>query len=129
MQRLTVTADPGRLDQVLANLVANAIRHTPAGGSVTLDAERVEDTVRITVADTGAGIAAEDLPYLFDRFWRGDRSRTRSGDASTAASASPSPASLCARMAAKSAWRASRARARPSRSICRWANGTQIKAD
>ncbi len=78
---LTVDADPGRLDQVLGNLVANAFRHTPAGGSVTLRAEGVDGHVRISVADTGEGIPAEDLPYVFDRFWRGDRSRARGGAA------------------------------------------------
>jgi signal transduction histidine kinase len=118
---LTITGDVGRLDQVLGNLVANAIRHTPRGGSITLRAEPVlssaegpvlssaegpvlssaegpvlssalspskgtaegpaRDSVRITVRDTGKGIPAEDLPYIFDRFWRGDRSRSHAGGA------------------------------------------------
>jgi two-component system OmpR family sensor kinase/two-component system sensor histidine kinase BaeS len=99
---LTVEADPKRLEQVLSNLVGNALRHTAAGGEVVLAAESVEwsarpdrsanessprpvrsgdatFTVYLTVSDTGAGIPAEDLPYIFDRFWRGDRSRTREG--------------------------------------------------
>jgi len=74
---LTSDADPDRLDQLLSNLVANALRYTPAGGKVTLRAAPLEGGVRLTVADTGAGILEEDLPYIFDRFWRGDRSRTR----------------------------------------------------
>jgi two-component system OmpR family sensor kinase/two-component system sensor histidine kinase BaeS len=77
----TVTGDGGRLEQVLSNLVANAMRHTPAGGSIRLRAESTNQGVRITVADTGQGIPAEDLPYVFDRFWRGDRSRSHAGGA------------------------------------------------
>jgi signal transduction histidine kinase len=73
---LTVTGDAGRLDQVLSNLVANAIRHTPRGGQITLAAAAQLDGVQITVSDTGEGIAAEDLPFIFDRFWRGDRARS-----------------------------------------------------
>lgn len=74
--QVLIDADAGRLNQVLSNLVMNALRHTPAGGQITLGAERQADLVRIRVCDTGEGIAAEDLPYLFDRFWRGDRART-----------------------------------------------------
>jgi two-component system OmpR family sensor kinase/two-component system sensor histidine kinase BaeS len=77
----SVTGDVGRLDQVLGNLVANAVRHTPAGGAITLRVEPVEEGVRILVRDTGEGIPAEDLPYVFDRFWKGDRSRSRAGGA------------------------------------------------
>ena len=74
---LTVRGDYTRLDQVLGNLAANAIRHTPASGQVTLRALANPDGgVRLQVHDTGAGIAPEDLPYIFDRFWRGDRART-----------------------------------------------------
>jgi signal transduction histidine kinase len=80
--RLTVSGDAGRLDQVLSNLVTNAIRHTPSGGSITLGASELEGRVRITVADTGEGIAPEELPFIFDRFWRGDRARTHSGGSS-----------------------------------------------
>ena len=68
--------DVGRLDQALGNLVANALRHTPVGGTITLQAEPVDGAVRITVSDTGEGIPAEDLPAVFDRFWKGDRSRS-----------------------------------------------------
>ncbi len=74
--RLIINADYGRLDQVMGNLVANALRHTPAGGSVTLRARADENIVRIHVADTGEGIAASDLPFVFDRFWKADSART-----------------------------------------------------
>jgi two-component system sensor histidine kinase BaeS len=67
------------LDQVLGNLLANALRHTPTGGIITLRTQSVEDGVRIQVADSGQGIPAEDLPYIFDRFWRGDPSRPHGG--------------------------------------------------
>ena len=77
----TITADVGRLDQVLGNLLANALRHTPPGGTITLRAGTFTNGVYITVRDTGEGIPAEDLPYIFDRFWRGDRSRSRAGGA------------------------------------------------
>ncbi|MCB9158917.1 MAG: HAMP domain-containing histidine kinase [Caldilineaceae bacterium] len=76
---LTVLGDAGRLDQALANLLVNALRHTPAGGAITLTATPAgaqSERVRITVADTGSGIPAADLPYIFDRFWRGDRARS-----------------------------------------------------
>jgi two-component system sensor histidine kinase BaeS len=73
---LQIEGDAGRLDQVLSNLVGNALRHTPRGGCVTLAAEAVDGGVQITVADTGVGIAPADLPFIFDRFWRGDRART-----------------------------------------------------
>jgi signal transduction histidine kinase len=73
---LVVTGDADRLDQVLGNLIANALRHTPAGGSVTLSATLDGAQLSIRVADTGEGIPADDLPFVFDRFWRGDRART-----------------------------------------------------
>ena len=80
-QLLSVSGDYGRLDQVLSNLVANALRHTPAGGTVTLRAAPAGEMVRIEVRDTGDGIPTEDLPYIFARFWRGDRSRTHANGA------------------------------------------------
>lgn len=73
---LTVAGDAGRLDQVLSNLVANALRHTPRGGRITLAAAATPEGIQIAVSDSGEGIPAEDLPFIFDRFWRGDRART-----------------------------------------------------
>ncbi|MCL6673752.1 sensor histidine kinase [Streptomyces panaciradicis] len=75
-------ADPVRLRQAIGNLVSNAIRHTPAGGTVTLSAHRQGDEVVFGVEDTGSGIDAEDLPKVFDRFWRAEKSRSRSGGGS-----------------------------------------------
>jgi two-component system, OmpR family, sensor histidine kinase BaeS len=69
-----VTADPVRLRQVLTNLVTNAFRYTPSGEAVRLVSSEGN---RIRVIDTGSGIAADDLPHVFDRFWRADPSRTR----------------------------------------------------
>ncbi|WP_067252740.1 sensor histidine kinase [Streptomyces sp. DSM 15324] len=70
-------ADPLRLRQVVGNLVSNAVRHTPPGGKVTLRSRRTGGTVLIEVADTGSGIGPEDLPRVFDRFWRAEQSRSR----------------------------------------------------
>jgi PAS domain S-box-containing protein len=64
-----VRADAGRVIQVLGNLLTNALRHTPSGGRVTLHAELEAAAVHFTVEDTGSGIAPEQLPHLFDRFW------------------------------------------------------------
>jgi len=64
------------LNQVLSNLISNAIRHTPQGGRISLETESMTGGVRIVVRDTGQGIPAEDLPFIFDRFWRGSKSRT-----------------------------------------------------
>ncbi len=77
-----LTADPVRLRQAIGNLVSNAVRHTPSGGRVTLRAYGtgsggVDEEVAVEVADTGSGMAPEDLPYVFDRFWRAEKSRSR----------------------------------------------------
>jgi signal transduction histidine kinase len=65
-----VLVDPARVQLVFANLVSNALRHTPAGGAITLAADPAGDRVRFTVADTGPGIPPEHLPLVFDRFYR-----------------------------------------------------------
>ncbi|WP_159941604.1 MULTISPECIES: cell wall metabolism sensor histidine kinase WalK [unclassified Nocardiopsis] len=74
---VVVAADRTRLAQVVGNLLGNALRHTPAPGTVTVAAYRADGDAVIEVADTGVGIAAEDLPHVFDRFWRADKSRSR----------------------------------------------------
>ena len=74
-----VDVDPQRMQQVLGNLVANSLRYTPAGGRIDLRASISAGNVTIAISDTGRGIAPEDLTHIFDRFWRGDRSRTRQG--------------------------------------------------
>ncbi|KAK1185476.1 ATP-binding protein [Streptomyces sp. NBS 14/10] len=76
-EAILVMADPVRARQMVGNLVSNAIRHTPAGGSVTLSARADPETVEIDVADTGTGISADELPHVFDRFWRAEKSRGR----------------------------------------------------
>lgn len=77
--RGVVSGDPDRLRQLLLNLVDNAIKYTPAGGQVTLGLAREDGWVRIDIADTGAGIPPEDLPHIFDRFYRVDKARSRQG--------------------------------------------------
>ena len=72
-----VLADPGRLEQVFVNLLDNAIKYTPSGGSVTLDASAEGGQVRISVKDTGIGIPSRDLPRIFERFYRVDSARSR----------------------------------------------------
>jgi histidine kinase len=79
---LTVLADEDRIAQVLLNLAGNALQYTPGGGKVILTAERSNGEARISVVDTGAGIAAEHLPHVFTRFYRVDKSRSRAGGGS-----------------------------------------------
>jgi signal transduction histidine kinase len=73
-----LTADYDRLNQVMSNLISNALQHTPKGGAITIEtgpAASPGRSLRIQIKDTGAGIAPQDLPFIFDRFWRADKSR------------------------------------------------------
>jgi signal transduction histidine kinase len=76
-----IEVDPERMAQVLNNLVSNALRYTSAGGWIELSASSDEDDVIIRVQDNGAGIPPEDLPKVFTRFYRGDKSRQQNGEA------------------------------------------------
>ncbi|MFN8091960.1 MAG: ATP-binding protein [Vicinamibacteria bacterium] len=74
---LRVRGDEGRLRRLLLVLVDNALKYTPSGGQVTIAGDAAPDGVTLAVADTGHGIAAEDLPHVFERFWRADKVRSR----------------------------------------------------
>jgi two-component system OmpR family sensor kinase len=89
---VTVVGDEARLQQVLVNLLANSRIHTPAGTSVTTSLTQEGDTAVLTVADDGPGIPADLLPEIFERFARGDSSRSRRGGAAPAATSSPGAA-------------------------------------
>lgn len=77
MDQIQIVGDRDRIKQVLLNLVGNAIQYTPQGGQVTLALQRTEKYAQIIVSDTGRGINEEDLPHIFDRFYRGEKSRKR----------------------------------------------------
>jgi signal transduction histidine kinase len=78
IDQVIVNGDRDRLKQVLLNLVSNAIQYTPQGGDVFLSMSKIGEQARIIIRDTGPGIPAEDLPHIFDRFYRAEKSRTRS---------------------------------------------------
>ncbi|HXG20381.1 MAG TPA: HAMP domain-containing sensor histidine kinase [Methylomirabilota bacterium] len=78
-EALCIVADPNRIQQVFANLLDNAIKYTPPHGAVTISGEQHDYQVILTVVDTGMGIAAEDLPRIWDRLYRGDKSRSQRG--------------------------------------------------
>ena len=80
IENAEVLGDLTRLRQLFLNLVTNAIKYTPRGGTVEITVHRDESVVRVAVRDTGIGIAAADLPFVFERFWRADRVRSRASE-------------------------------------------------
>ncbi|QGG46257.1 sensor histidine kinase [Heliorestis convoluta] len=78
-----IRADGGRLEQALMNLIDNGLRHTPPGGQVTVTLTMEKKAVLFSVNDTGSGLSAEDVPRVWERFYRGDKSRNRKTDASS----------------------------------------------
>jgi len=80
IDQVLVCGDQDRLKQVLVNLIGNAIKYTPQGGEVNVGLGKENDKAKIVVSDNGPGIPEEDLPYIFERFYRGEKSRTRSKD-------------------------------------------------
>ena len=80
IEDVQVMGDLTRLRQLFLNLVTNAIKYTPRGGTVEISLVRVGDEAVLSVRDTGIGIAAADLPYIFERFWRADRVRSRASE-------------------------------------------------
>jgi signal transduction histidine kinase len=72
-----IRLDPVRIEQVISNLLRNAIHHTPAGGSITVTLGRVDNSLELSVSDTGEGINPDDLPHVFERFYRSGTSRSR----------------------------------------------------
>lgn len=81
-QPILVHADADRVAQILLNLLGNAVRYTPEGGCITIRSELNNDNVQVIVEDTGIGIAAEHLPFIFERFYRADPSRARTSGGS-----------------------------------------------
>jgi two-component system, OmpR family, sensor kinase len=80
IDQVLVCGDRDRLKQVVVNLVGNAINYTPKGGEIVVGLGKVSDQAQLTVTDNGPGIAAEDLPHIFERFYRSEKSRTRQKD-------------------------------------------------
>ncbi|MGH9262797.1 MAG: sensor histidine kinase, partial [Acidimicrobiales bacterium] len=77
---VVLAVDRSRVRQLILNLVENAVKYTPRGGSVSVRLTAGDGRVALSVADTGIGIAPGDLPHIFDRFWRADTARTRTGE-------------------------------------------------
>ena len=74
-----VAADRDRIEQVLVNLLHNSIKFTPSGGGITISAVSSGDFLQVSVSDTGVGISADDLPRIFERFYKADRARSGGG--------------------------------------------------
>jgi two-component system sensor histidine kinase BaeS len=79
LEPVKVEGDPGRLGQVVTNLLTNALKFTRSGGRVTLAVHPQGELARLSITDTGPGIPAEELPHVFERFWRGSRAAAVSG--------------------------------------------------
>jgi signal transduction histidine kinase len=77
LENALVIADPLRTEQVIGNLLSNSLRYVPQGGRTWVEISRQEDEVAISINDNGPGIPEADLPYIFNRFWRGEKSRAR----------------------------------------------------
>jgi two-component system, OmpR family, sensor kinase len=80
VDQVLVCGDQDRLKQVIVNLVGNALKYTPPGGEVVVDLGKENDRAYLSVSDNGPGIPSEDIPHIFERFYRGEKSRTRSRD-------------------------------------------------
>jgi signal transduction histidine kinase len=80
IDQVLVCGDRDRLKQVMVNLISNAINYTPSGGEVTVGLSKSGNQARFTVSDTGPGIPPEDLPHIFERFYRSEKARTRQKD-------------------------------------------------
>jgi two-component system, OmpR family, sensor histidine kinase BaeS len=76
-ETINLMIDPQRLEQVIGNLIGNSLRYVPSGGTIMLDAKSIDGKIEIKVSDTGPGVPEEELPFVFDRFWRGEKSRAR----------------------------------------------------
>jgi signal transduction histidine kinase len=79
LEPVIVQGDPTRLHQVITNLLSNAVKFTPAGGRVTIELRSDDGWATLTVTDTGPGIDADELPHVFERFWRGRRATGTAG--------------------------------------------------
>ena len=79
-QPVRLPVDRQRIREMLLNLVTNAIKYTPTGGTIDVSLAEQDTGVSLTVRDTGIGIAAGDLPHIFERFWRADPAGSRTGD-------------------------------------------------
>jgi signal transduction histidine kinase len=80
IDQVLVCGDRDRLKQVLINLISNAVKYTPAGGEVIATLSKNGDQAKVTIQDNGPGIPADELPHIFERFYRIEKSRTRSAD-------------------------------------------------